>query len=109
MSEGEAGHIAGGDRLPWVPGLDPDNFAPLRSLDWQVHVYGTAAPALRDAMTPLGLPVHVFPWSAAADEAGLRQNALYLVRPDGYVALSRADQDSDAVRDFLDRHRLRTA
>ena len=109
LSEGEAGHIAGGDRLPWVPGLDPDNFAPLRSLDWQVHVYGTAAPGLCEAMTSLGLPVHAFPWIAAADEAGLRQDALYLVRPDGYVALALADQDPDAVAGFLDRHRLRIA
>jgi 2-polyprenyl-6-methoxyphenol hydroxylase-like FAD-dependent oxidoreductase len=109
LSEGEAGHIAGGDRLPWVPGLDPDNFAPLFSLDWQVHVYGSAAPGLREAMQALGLPVHVFPWIAAADEAGLRRDALYLVRPDGYVALALAEQDPDAVRGFLDRHRLRLA
>lgn len=109
LSEGEAGHIAGGDRLPWVPGLDPDNFAPLTSLDWQVHIYGAAAPGLRDAMQRLGLPVHVFPWTAAADEAGLRRDALYLVRPDGYVALALSGQDPDAVRGFLDRRRLRLA
>ena len=109
LSEGEAGHIAGGDRLPWVAGLDPDNFAPLASLDWQVHVYGAEASGLREAMAPLGLPVHAFPWIAAADEAGLRRDALYLVRPDGYVALAVAEQDPDAVRGFLDRHRLTIA
>jgi 2-polyprenyl-6-methoxyphenol hydroxylase-like FAD-dependent oxidoreductase len=109
ISEGEAGHIAGGDRLPWVPGLDPDNFAPLSSLDWQVHVYGSATARLREAMQILGLPVHVFPWTAGADEAGLRRDALYLARPDGYVALALADQDPDAVRGFLGRHRLKIA
>jgi 2-polyprenyl-6-methoxyphenol hydroxylase-like FAD-dependent oxidoreductase len=38
LSEGKAGKVHGGYRLPWT-GPDVDNFAPLRSLDWQVHVY----------------------------------------------------------------------
>lgn len=38
LSEGKAGKVHGGDRLPWT-GPNVDNFAPLRSLDWQVHVY----------------------------------------------------------------------
>ena len=46
LSEGSAG-IAGGERLPWVPaGPEGDNFAPLSSMKWQVHVYGEAS---RDA------------------------------------------------------------
>ena len=40
LSEGRAARIAGGDRLPFVPADGGDNFAPLASLDWQVHVYG---------------------------------------------------------------------
>jgi 2-polyprenyl-6-methoxyphenol hydroxylase-like FAD-dependent oxidoreductase len=41
ISEGEAGGIHGGDRLPWVQtGPGHDNFEPLESLAWQVHVYG---------------------------------------------------------------------
>ncbi len=50
LSEGRAGDVHGGDRLPWVPasGNDPDNFAPLTSLAWQVHVYGDAT--RRDAV-----------------------------------------------------------
>src|SRR5262249_31288439 len=51
LSEGYAGDVHGGDRLPWVPldssGARTDNFAPLTSLEWQVHVYGRAAPELR--------------------------------------------------------------
>ncbi len=47
LSEGRAGDVHGGDRLPWVKAdLNGagDNFAPLRSLDWQLHVYGDALP-----------------------------------------------------------------
>ena len=45
LSEGAAGSVRGGDRLPWVEtGANEDNFAPLASLDWQVHVYGEPRP-----------------------------------------------------------------
>jgi 2-polyprenyl-6-methoxyphenol hydroxylase-like FAD-dependent oxidoreductase len=41
LSVGSAGRIEGGDRLPWVRFPNgSDNFAPLASVDWQVHVYG---------------------------------------------------------------------
>ena len=40
LSCGTAGRIKGGDRLPWVAGAGAqDNFAPLATLKWQVHVY----------------------------------------------------------------------
>jgi hypothetical protein len=38
LSAGRLGSVHGGDRLPWVAGID--NFASLTALDWQVHVYG---------------------------------------------------------------------
>src|SRR5262249_21382634 len=41
LSDGSAGAVHAGDRLPWVEGID--NFAPLTSLDWQLHVYGQAS------------------------------------------------------------------
>ncbi len=41
LSRGAAGHVHGGDRLPWVRIDGADNFASLASMDWQVHVYGS--------------------------------------------------------------------
>lgn len=94
LSRGEAGHVAGGDRLPWV--ADIDNFAPLQSLDWQLHVHGQPTPALQQAADRLGLPLHAFAWTQHAHQAGLHENAAYLVRPDGYVALADKVQDPAA-------------
>jgi hypothetical protein len=34
------------------------------------------------------VPLYVFPWNAEAKRAGLKRNAAYLVRPDGYVAVA---------------------
>jgi 2-polyprenyl-6-methoxyphenol hydroxylase-like FAD-dependent oxidoreductase len=106
LSEGRAGTVHGGDRLPWVKLEDNDNFAPLTSLDWQVHVYGEATAELRTACQNRQLPLHVFPWSVAARRTGLRRNAVYLVRPDGYVALADAEGSAAAVLSYLQERKL---
>ncbi|WP_331371393.1 FAD-dependent monooxygenase [Sinorhizobium chiapasense] len=99
VSRGGAGRVRGGDRLPYVEGLAHvdgsagDNFASLSSLDWQIHVYGTASPAFRAAIAPTGIPIHAFAWTPGAGEAGLSRDAAYLVRPDGHVAVAVETQD----------------
>ncbi len=101
LSEGKAGGIRGGDRLPWV--ADLDNFAPLRSLGWQVHVYGDAGPHITAAAERSGVKVHAFAWGAGARNAGLARNAAYLVRPDGYVALALPDDDGARLESYANR------
>jgi len=101
LSEGRAGKVRGGDRLPWVKkenGAESDNFSVLASLAWQMHVCGEAAPELSAACSARDLPLHVFRWTAAAQAAGFARGAAYLVRPDGYVALA------DASPAALDRY-----
>ena len=108
LSEGRAGRVRGGDRLPWVdPGDGHDTHAPLGSLDWQVHVHGDVRPGLATACAERGLAVHRWPWSRAAGAVGLRRDAAYLVRPDGDVALADPDQDPGRLRRHLDRLGLR--
>jgi 2-polyprenyl-6-methoxyphenol hydroxylase-like FAD-dependent oxidoreductase len=113
LSEGEAGRVSGGDRLPWVPpsvdGSDDGagNFAPLASLAWQLHVYGSVAPAVRKGAARLGLQVEELDWSAAAERAGLARDAMYLVRPDGYVALAAESQSAGRLAEYAARLGLR--
>jgi 2-polyprenyl-6-methoxyphenol hydroxylase-like FAD-dependent oxidoreductase len=110
LSEGRAGRVRGGDRLPWVVADAPtveraDNFAPLVSLDWQVHIYGgEPAASLTNVCGRRDLALHVFPWSASARRSGLRRGAAYLVRPDGYVALADPDGGPAKIERYL-KHR----
>jgi len=101
LSDGSAGGVHAGDRLPWVEGAD--NFAPLASRDWQVHVHGTATAALREFAEGVTLPLYEWPWVPAARDAGLARDALYLVRPDGHVGFARREQDVEGLRAYLDR------
>jgi hypothetical protein len=47
------------------------------------------------------LALHVFAWSKPAARTGLRRNAVYLVRPDGYVALADPEASAIAVSSYL--------
>ena len=102
LSVGAAGGVRGGDRLPWVQiGPGKDNFVPLASLTWQVHVYGEPRRGLADVCAELQLPLHCFAWQSDMRRAGLRRAALYLVRPDGYVALAAPEADPERLRAYV--------
>ncbi len=111
FNAGVAGKVKGGDRLPWIGpagGSDEccDNFAPLATLDWQVHVYGESMPELVRSCEERGLSMHRFRWRSTMRRAGLTRDAVYLVRPDGYVAFVDARADVDRLKAYLDARAL---
>src|SRR5262249_46807896 len=108
LSEGQAGSIHGGDRLPWVAVGGFDNYEALKAPVWQVHVYGTASAELETWCKERGLPLHVFRWRPEYKRAGFAENALYLVRPDTYVALAHGSGAVDALQRYFERRRIRT-
>jgi 2-polyprenyl-6-methoxyphenol hydroxylase-like FAD-dependent oxidoreductase len=109
LSAGRAGAVRGGDRLPWVPlAEDADNFAPLASLGWQVHVYGEPSPSIEELCRQRGLPLHAFPWGPAPHASGLERDAVYLVRPDGYVGLADPRAEAAVLAAYLDARGLKS-
>lgn len=104
LSEGSAGAVQAGDRLPWIRPADggADDFAPLASMAWQVHVYGRASSELAGACARRGLPLLAFPWTRAMRDAGLARDAAYLVRPDGHVAFADRRARAGALERYLD-------
>jgi hypothetical protein len=110
LSDGRAGTVHGGDRLPWVKtdvnAGSADNFTPLTSLDWQVHVYGDALPEIRTLCEARKLPFHIFPWRPEIGSTGPRRNAVYLVRPDGYVALANPEARAAALTSYLHARKI---
>ena len=100
LSAGSAGHVHGGDRLPWVPIDGKDNFESLAAITWQVHVYGSASAELVTWCASHDVPLHVFDWRSEHDAAGLARDASYLLRPDTYVALA----DASGAPATLDRY-----
>ena len=109
LSEGRTGHLHAGDRLPWLQlpnntqNGSPDNFAPLSSLDWQVHTYGSSlCPDIRRLCLQRKLALQIFPWRPDFADSGLVENAVYLIRPDGYIALADPDAKARNLSTYLD-------
>jgi 2-polyprenyl-6-methoxyphenol hydroxylase-like FAD-dependent oxidoreductase len=104
LSRGTAGHVHGGDRLPWAPVDGVDNFEKLATMDWQVHVYGSASAELAAWCAARDVPLHTFGWRSEYEKAGLARNALYLLRPDTYVALADGSGAPDALERYVRDH-----
>jgi 2-polyprenyl-6-methoxyphenol hydroxylase-like FAD-dependent oxidoreductase len=106
LSEGRAGKVRGGDRLPWVRVGDKDNFAPLERIGWQVHVYGESRPELMAWCLHRGVALRDFAWEPAYAKAGLAEGATYLLRPDTWVALAEPEGRVEALEAYFASHSL---
>ena len=104
LSGSSTGKIKAGDRLPWVkPQGGDDNFSTLNILKWQVHIYGEATGAMPQLCKQRGIKLSAFAWSEAAGKAGLKRNAVYVVRPDGYIGMAAVQNDEAKIEAYLDR------
>jgi 2-polyprenyl-6-methoxyphenol hydroxylase-like FAD-dependent oxidoreductase len=100
LSQGRAGDVEGGDRLPRVSVDGLDNYDSLRSMTWQVHIYGTPRREVVAWCNNHNVPLHTFGWRKEYETAGFVPDALYLLRPDTYLALA----DASGAADVLDRY-----
>ena len=97
LSAGKAGTVSGGDRLPFVRCDGGDNYGPLSAIGWQVHVYGAAHADLPRWCERHGIALHAFAWRPEHEGAGLAQDAVYLLRPDTYIALADPHGSPDTL------------
>ena len=107
LDQGRAGSVHGGDRLPWVKIGENDNYGALKHIGWQVHVYGDAQAKLKTWCQDRRIPLRLFAWSPANNDAGLRKNAMYLIRPDAYVAVAESTQDVALLERFFAKTHIR--
>jgi 2-polyprenyl-6-methoxyphenol hydroxylase-like FAD-dependent oxidoreductase len=101
LSEGRAGRVHGGDRMPWVVAQGIDNQQPLAKPIWQAQVYGVASPELAASCAEIRLPLQAIPWASEHGHAGLMQNALYVLRPDSYLGLANESGSPEVVRRYF--------
>jgi 2-polyprenyl-6-methoxyphenol hydroxylase-like FAD-dependent oxidoreductase len=107
LSSGAAGRVHGGDRLPWVPMDGTDNFGSMAKMTWQAHVYGSPDPALTEWCGRHSVPLCAFDWRPDYEKAGLARGAVYLLRPDPYVALADASGAAQALEHYCAERKIR--
>jgi 2-polyprenyl-6-methoxyphenol hydroxylase-like FAD-dependent oxidoreductase len=86
LCQTDEGMVQSGDRLPWVRIDQQDNFSTLQDLCWQLHVYGEPGPQLDQWARKKDVKLFIFHWNDQYAEAGLIKDAVYLLRPDHYIA-----------------------
>ena len=59
------------------------------------------APAISTVAAEHGIAVHQLPLTDTVVRARLEEDALYLVRPDGYVGLAQTLQDAAGLKSYL--------
>jgi hypothetical protein len=72
-------------------------------------VYGEATDDLRRLCAARSLKLQIFPWWAEMAHSGLRSNAAYLLRPDGYIATVESDAKGGHIATYLNAHRIAPA
>ena len=105
ISEGIGGKVHGGDRLPWVSMDRRSNYDDL-PMRWNVHVYGSPTPTLVAWCKKRDLQLSTFAWHREHHGAGLKENAVYVLRPDTYVAFAAKEQAVDELDRFFASRRL---
>lgn len=108
LSSGEAGKVKGGDRLPWIGRGEVNNHRPLRSLDWQIHVYGKMAGEVETIADETGLSVFHMPWDESVEDAGIEKDSIFLVRPDGHISVAAKHENVGDIRTMVEDYRIQS-
>lgn len=78
--------VHSGDRLPWAKNDATDNYSTIKDISWQVHVYGNFDPDLDRWCRSQNIQLTVFSWDTLHGQVGFKREAVYLLRPDQYIA-----------------------
>lgn len=106
LSAGKIGDFHGGDRLPWLQTETGDNFRYLQSVDWQLHVYGESTPALHQFANAFALPLYEEKWTTDMEKMGIVKNSVFLVRPDGYIAVADNQKNIHNIQSYIRDYRI---
>lgn len=91
-----------GSRLPYFK----ENLSTIEELDWHLHVYGNLDPGFHVFVREYGLSLHNFPWKKEMEDVGFKENAAYLIRPDGYISWMSKEQDYQSLAKYIKKWKI---
>ncbi|KAJ5930569.1 hypothetical protein N7466_006062 [Penicillium verhagenii] len=99
--------IQPGDRLPWAKTELSDNYSTIHHISWSLHVYGAKRPELVKWCNGNSLQLAVFEWDPQYDKVGYKQDAVYLLRPDHYIAaIFEGESVETSLEEYFSSHGL---
>ena len=107
LSAGSVGKIKAGNRLPWVK-IDggSGNYESLTTMKWQVHIYGSVSKIVQELCDKRGIKLNVFHWNEATKKAGFKENAIYVIRPDGHVGMACLESETQRIKTYFDKWKI---
>lgn len=81
--QANTGKLKIGDRLPFIASID--NYKSLSGLSWEMHVYGVVTTDVKVKIQTSNIDLTTLPFTPEARNLGILENAVYLIRPDGYI------------------------
>jgi hypothetical protein len=84
-----------------------DNHVAHSPLRWQAHIYGRAEPALMCWCKANNVAIQAMEFTRAHEKAGLKRNALYLLRPDSYVALAAEHPSEELLEKYFRSQKIK--
>ncbi len=94
LSSGMLDGLHSGDRLPWLS--EQDNYAPLTTLDWQLHCYGPIPAWCKD--------IRVYHFTPGGP---IQSGAICLIRPDGYIGWIGRSSDQQGLTAYIAKWHLK--
>lgn len=107
LSNGYYGNIHGGDRLPWIHTNYIDNFEPLKTPVWQLHIYGEINEEVKELAYHTQIPIYHQPWVSAMKSNGIEENTVVLVRPDGYISVATNNDDLTPIQQMIEHFNIK--
>ncbi len=70
-------------------------------MTWQIHILGTATKELVDWCEAHAIPLHNMAWKQEYADKGFAENAVYLIRPDTWIAMVDQQGRLSAITDYF--------
>ncbi|RKD75264.1 2-polyprenyl-6-methoxyphenol hydroxylase-like FAD-dependent oxidoreductase [Sinobaca qinghaiensis] len=104
LSYGHKNRLYAGQRLPYTG----YNYDALKEMDWQIHIYGQASASMKEFASTHHITLFEWVWNKRAAKAGLVEDALCFIRPDGHIGFLSEYQDTHELKAYMREHGIVT-
>src|SRR5699024_11550873 len=76
--------------------------------DWQIHVYGEMNSDVETLVKETGLQLFHLAWDKSLKDKGMKETAVYLIRPDGHISAAADIENLGSIRSMVDEYHIQS-
>ncbi|MEJ7498473.1 monooxygenase, partial [Staphylococcus warneri] len=74
---------------------------------WQIHIYGKLTQELKQFAYDSQLPIYHIPWVTQMSQKDIQRDAVFLVRPDGYISVATNSYDVEPLKQMIEKYHIK--